>query len=316
VWESERGAGVIIVGERGSGKTSLLNCALQSTLAGPEAIRGEFSDRLLRQDQMYEFLGRLLAVKPPDLLKELKSGRRVIVLEEMERSFLRRVNHFEALRSLLNLISRTSKNTLWILSTNYFSFRLLNASLRLDPHFSHRINAMAVDRNHLREAILMRHNLSGLRLVFAPPPIENSYTDRLRKAAGVELNLETEFFDAIYRESGGVFRTAFALWQRYIDRAEGGILYMRHPATPHYDSVLRSLNDSDLFTLAAIMQHGSLTPSEHSLVFRIDESTSSAWLENLLARELIEADPGRPGLRVIPEAGELVRRTLFRRNIG
>jgi hypothetical protein len=130
------------------------------------------------------------------------------------------------------------------------------------------------------------------------------------------MDPETEFFDILYRESGGVFRTAFALWQRYIERSEGGVVYVSYPSTPAYDEIVKSLSDLDLFTLAAILQHGSLTPAEHSLIFRIDQTTSNGWLDNLLARELIEPDPGRSGLRVIPEAGELVRRTLFRRNVA
>jgi hypothetical protein len=216
----------------------------------------------------------------------------------------------------LSVITRSSRQNLWIVSTNYFSFRLLNAALRLDPHFSHRINAMAVDPRYLREAILMRHNLSGLRLRFAPPPEGSYYAKRFRSLTGAEVDHEALFFDALYRESGGVFRAAFALWQRYIDRAEGGILYMRHPAVPHYEHIVNSLNDLDLFTLAAILQHGSLTPRELSRIFRVHEVTSGSWLDNLLARELIEPDPGRYGLRVVPEAGQIVRQTLFRKNMA
>jgi hypothetical protein len=316
LWEQNREAAVIVVGERGSGNTSLLNCAVQTTLAGSEIIRSDFSKRLTSSDEMFGFLGGLLAIEPHAVENTLNSGKRVIILEELERTYLRRVNHFEALRGLLNLISKTSRNTLWIMSINYFAFRLLNASLRLDPHFSHRINAMAVDRDHLREAVLMRHNLSGLRLRFAPAPSRNHYVDRFKRIAGVEVEPEIEFFDALYRESGGVFRTAFALWQRCIDRSDAGLLYMRCPGNPQHDDMIKSLNDLDLFTLAAILQHGSLTPEEHSIVFQIDQATSNAWVDNLLARGLIQPDPGRSGLRVVPEAGEIIRRTLFSRNVA
>jgi hypothetical protein len=315
LWEQGRDSGVIIVGERGSGKTSLINCALHGPLAGLETVRGEFSQRLTRAEQLDEFLSHLLDTRPQDLERHLLSKKRVIILEEMERTFLRRVGHYDALRSFLNLIVKTSRTTLWILSTNYFSFRLLNASLSLDPHFSHRINAMAVDREYLREAILMRHNLSGLRLVLAPRPEDGTYSG-LRRFAGVQSDLESEYFDVICRESGGVFRSAFALWQRYVERVEDGVLYMRYPSTPRSSAVLRSLSETDFFTLAAIKQHGSLTPAEHSSVFRLDEASSAGLLENLLARELVQPDPGRPGYRVVPEAGEIVRRALFQRNLG
>jgi hypothetical protein len=91
---------------------------------------------------------------------------------------------------------------------------------------------------------------------------------------------------------------------------------MRNPREGDHETIMTSLNDVDLFTLAAILQHGSLTAHEHSLVFQVDEATSHAWLDNLLARELIEPDPGREGFRIISDAGEIVRRTLFRKNIA
>ena len=166
---------------------------------------------------------------------------------------------------------------------------------------------MAVERDQLREAVLVRHSLSGLRLQFAPAPSESAYARRFGKMVGVEADPETEFFDVLYRESGGVFRTAFALWQRHIDRVEAGVLYMRYPTTPHYEEIVASLSELDLFTLAAILQHGSLTPGEHSTIFQVNQATSNAWLDNLLARELIEADPDHTGFRVVPEAGEVVR---------
>jgi hypothetical protein len=175
---------------------------------------------------------------------------------------------------------------------------------------------MSVERDHLVEAIMMRHNLSGLRLSFSPLPNDATYSDRMRRVAGINVEPETAFFDKIYRESGGVFRTAFALWQRYVDRADSGILYMRQPVHVDQDKIMSSLNDLDLFTLAAILQHGSLTSEEHSRVFQVPETTSHAWLDNLLAIELIEPDPGREGFRIVPDAGEIVRQTLFRKNIA
>jgi hypothetical protein len=208
---------VLVVGERGSGKTSLVNCAIQTTLSGLEVVRSEFAERFTTPEQLQQFLSGILGVPPGDIETGLQTKRRVLILEELERTFLRHAQDYAAIRALLTLISRTSRQTLWIVSTNYFCFRLLNAGLRMDPHFSHRINAMAVDPGSLREAILMRHGLSGLRLRFAPPPDALSYADRLRTATGGRPDYENDFFDALYRECGGVFRAGFALWLRYID---------------------------------------------------------------------------------------------------
>ena len=46
LWESERPVAIAVVGARGSGKTSLINCALAGPLDGLPVIRGQFSERL------------------------------------------------------------------------------------------------------------------------------------------------------------------------------------------------------------------------------------------------------------------------------
>jgi hypothetical protein len=50
-------------------------------------------------------------------------------------------------------------------------------------------------------------------------------------------------------------------------------------------------------------------------VFQQSISASRAQLEDLLAREIIERDPGREGLRARPEAMPLIREALYRRNL-
>ncbi|MEZ4586972.1 MAG: hypothetical protein R2909_11265 [Gemmatimonadales bacterium] len=91
---------------------------------------------------------------------------------------------------------------------------------------------------------------------------------------------------------------------------------MKPIETPAIDEVIEQLDGDDLFTLVAIMQHGSLTAEEHARVFQWPAATSRAELDDLLARELIEPDPGRPGLRVRPGALRVVREALHRRNLG
>lgn len=93
------------------------------------------------------------------------------------------------------------------------------------------------------------------------------------------------------------------------------MLYLKPIATPDLSPVIEDLDSDDLFTLVAILQHGSLTPEEHAIVFQRSIAASRAQLDELLAREIIEPDPGRPGLRVRPEATRIVREALYRRNL-
>lgn len=233
-----------------------------------------------------------------------------MLLEEMERTFIRRIGGFEGLRALLEWISSTSTNTLWILSLNETAFRFLDRVMGLGEAFSHRINAMAVAPDHLQNAILLRHNLSGLRLEFAPSAAANARTAKIRRLFGLEKDPEQLVFESLYKQSQGIFRSAFELWQQSVDRVEGGVLYMLEAKESNYEGMISRLTLEDSFLLQAITQHGSLTPEEVSLIFDYTLKKSRSRLDKLLGWEVLEPDPRCPGFRVQPEAGRMVAALL------
>ncbi len=315
-WEAGRPVALVIVGERGSGKTSLINCALKRSLEDLEVLRGEFKERLVSDSQLREFLAEMFGVEDPnDLEKFLNGQRRIVIIEELERAFLRQVGHFESIRALQRLIAATCNSTLWILITNQVAYKFLDASVSMGQGFSHRINAASVRRDDLREAVLLRHNLSGLRLQFALPPERRGFFNRWKGKLRGEADPDKIFFEALAKESAGVFRSAFNIWLSQIEGVEAGVLYMKPLVPPDLSPVIDDLKLADLFTLVAILQHGSLTPEEHATVFQKSRAASRAQIDELLAREIIEQDPGRSGYRVRPEALRVVREALYRRNL-
>jgi len=301
---------------RGSGKTSLINCALERDLEGLEVIRGEFKERLTTESEFTTFLTSLTGANSPQhLLQFFSERRRVVILEELERTFLRQVGCYAALRALQRFIAATCSSTLWILVVNQVSFKFLDATVRLGESFSHRLDAASASRDALRQAIMLRHNLSGLRLQFGLPPSENPFRGRIKALFRGQVDPEASFFDTLAKESAGVFRTAFDIWLGQIERVESGLLYMKALVSPDLSPLIRALDVTDLFTLVAILQHGSLTPEEHASIFQKPVMTSLSQIDGLVAREIVEADPGRPGFRVRPEALRVVHEALYRRNL-
>ncbi len=315
-WEAGRPASIMVVGHRGSGKTSLLNCAVKNALDGLEVLRGEFHGRITNETQLTEFLAQLVGVEDAQQLEKfLLERRRVIILEELERIFLRQIGHFNAVRALQRLITSTCATTLWIVATNQVAFNFLDAATALGQSFSHRLNATTAARDDLRQAIMLRHNLTGLRLQFDAPPPPASYRERLWQRLHKERDAEALFFDVLAKESGGVFRAAFEIWLGQIDRVQAGALYLKPLVTADLSALVKAMDLDDLFTLMAVLQHGSLTPEEHATIFQKSLTASRSQMDELLAREIIEPDPGRPGLRVRPEAMRLVNEALYRRNL-
>jgi hypothetical protein len=237
------------------------------------------------------------------------------MLEEVERTFLRRIGGLAALRELLDMISMTSRTTLWIASMNEAGFRYLRGAAGMAAIFTHRINAMAVTPEHLRAAVLQRHNLSGLRLQFAPPPEEDPRVGRMRRLLGLEREPQEIFFDSLYAQSEGVFRSAFELWQDSVERVEGGVVNMRQPLAPNYTDLEAELGLEDLLALQAILQHGSLTADELGAVLMLDPLAAHRCLGRLDDLEVLEPEPAGAGLRIRPQAGRFVRQVLHGRNL-
>jgi hypothetical protein len=326
-WLGGRPAAVIIVGVRGSGKTSLINCALKSLFSELEVIRGELDRRVVTAVDFRQVLADIIRTnagnrdislkseEPGGLEEYLAQKRRVFVLEEVERAFLRQVGHLAAIRELQRLIAATTSTTLWILGINRTAFQFLQAAVSLGTVFSHRIDAGTARNEDLREAILQRHNLSGLRLQYALPASHKGLTGRLKQLLHGRTDVAKLFLDTLSLESAGVYRSAFNIWLSHIEGVHEGVLHLNSLEAADLAPVIEDLAERDIFTLVAILQHGGLTPEEHSRVFQTGLSASRAQMDELLAREIIEPDPGRSGLRIRPEAMRVVREVLERRNL-
>jgi hypothetical protein len=315
-WREGQPVSGLIVGARGSGKTSLLNCAAAGVFAGERIVRRALGNRLSEPGDVHAFLRDLLELEPgADLIQSLAADRRIVLVEELERCFLRAVGGFRALTEFLRLIQGSARTTLWVVVTNDAAFRYLDAVFQLGQRFSHRINAMAVERQALVSSILQRHRLSALRLQFAHPLAGQPRMQTVRSSLGLDRNAEESFFDALYRQSEGIFRSGFELWLDSIERVEGGVVHMRQPLDPDYRPLEVELATADLHVLKAVLQHGSLTAEDLSLVLSGSPAEHALRLDRLQDLEILEPDPSCPGYHIRPQAGRFVRHTLAAHNL-
>ncbi len=304
-WEAGRPTAVMIRGARGSGKTSLLNCALKSVLEGLPVVRIQPRERIWSEDGLREWLQT----------QPLSGTRQVVILEEAERLYLRRLGGFQAIEGLLQTIHRTQPEVLWIVVLNLYAASLLHAACNLETTFTHRLRAETVGPAELREAIMVRHRLSGLRLRFLDGEAHQKTRSRWFGGASGPDDPESRFFSRLHQRSGGVFRSALEVWLDSIEPAERGTLTVKPLGNSDLTDVVEDLTAEGHYTLVAALQHGSLTPSEHAAVFGMSVPASQARLLDLVGRRLLEDDPEHPGFRVRPEARPPVRQVLYRLNL-
>jgi hypothetical protein len=220
------------------------------------------------------------------------------------------------MRELQRLIAATCRTTLWVVVANQSAFHFLNAAVSLGQGFSHLIDAASASRGALREAILLRHSLSGLRLQFPSPPAELTMAGRIRHRLRRPADPEQEFFNQMAKESAGTFRAAFEIWVNQIHSVTAGVLKIDPLVALDLNRAIEALDLDDLFTLMAILQHGSLTLEEHAVIFQKSVLASQAKIDGLRARGIVEPDPGHLGFRVRPESLRMVKEALLRRNLS
>jgi hypothetical protein len=305
-WHSGGFAACVLVGLHGSGKSSLLSCALPCVEENEPIVRCEINERLRASQDMERCLRSLLDIQEQiSLVEGIESKRRVIVLTGVERAFLRSIGGFEAVRALVQLIHATSSSVFWIVALDARCFELLAAAVDFGDFFSHRINVMGLPSEVIERAILQRHALSGLKLSF-PEPRRHA----LQTALGWTGNPQKAFFAALHRNSGGIFRSALELWLSSIESAEDGVIRLKEPVASNYRAFRHELGPADQFTLLSLEQHGALTVSELATVLFESEQVSRTRLDRLIRMGILEWAPERPEVRIRPQAQRTVEELL------
>jgi hypothetical protein len=143
---------------------------------------------------------------------------------------------------------------------------------------------------------MARHEVSGYGLRFSP---ENSQSvaRRLKKVKdGKDRQrvLREVFFERLSDASKGNVQIALFYWLRSIVEIKDDTVHV-DPLRPFRFSYLNQLRVDKVFTLAAILQHGTLTVQEHMAVFRSSEPDSAGVIASLAADNLIQARPGSEG---------------------
>ncbi len=279
---------LLVVDDPGEGGTSLLHA---STYIYPTAKILETNQAIDSYKKLIGLLCNVLSIKKDfkslkDLEKYINTSdeNHVIILENIERLFIRRIRGFDLLEDFLLFLHATKTKIYWIISINKYSFYYLNRVKYFSSHFPSIIHLKPILDKQLQAEILDRNQ--GYQMVFLKPNnISKKIEKQLKKATKEERQvlLENLFFKKMFSFAKGNISKAILYARNSAYNVKDKTVFIK----PIKIKVLDDLSLNDLFILEAIFQHRSLSIKELNIVLRNSDRQSRLSIEKLLEKQLI-----------------------------
>lgn len=294
-----------IIGESGTGKSSLISSFLMKAEIDTEVYRYNFEKTIKSEKELLKILSEILRLdyiaSYEELISELNVNPKykIIVLEDIHKIFLRKYGHLEAMKKLLLIISETSNKIFWIASISYHAWELLNRILNISNFFPFQIKTEVLTKEQIKEAILKRHKTSGYELEFLPDESLKTYKHLKLNFSNKDkqLNLQEEFFNRLYEACEGNITSAMFYWMKSIKEFKNNTIYIA-PFKKLDFRFLENFEIEKLLTLSNLIQHGSLTITEHQEIFNCDLEKSKTILNFLNSANLVHFDLNEQGEKV------------------
>jgi hypothetical protein len=156
----------------------------------------------------------------------------------------------------------------------------------------------AFDATSLESLILNRHRRSGMDLTFeAPNNPPGLMGQRLKRAESEESRqdiIRQAFFERLARYADQNLRLAIFYWIRSLEFDDEHDIVTVRWLRPLDFSFLNELDLQRAFSLRSFLFHRTLTPEEHSHLFRMSDSQTTLILESLFNSGLLTSYPFDP----------------------
>ena len=278
---------LLIVSNPGEGTTSLLH---SSTHIYPKAKIIETNKSIDSYSNLVKMLESVFGYQDCKHLNEIQNKvneseeNYVLIVENIERLFTRKINGFTLLEDFLLFLHATKDKIYWIASINKYSYYYLNSVKYFASHFPSVIKLNPIKPELLKEEVMLRNQ--GYDMVFLKPKkITKKLDGQLKKYDSDKRQevLKELFFEKMISFSNGNITKCILYCRASAYDIKDKTLYIK----PFELKSVDDLNLNDLFILEAIFQHRALTISELNLVLRNSNRQSRLSIENLLEKGLI-----------------------------
>jgi Kef-type K+ transport system membrane component KefB len=244
---------VLIVGDPGTGKTTLLNLC-QVELSAPRVIRPE-TVRPRREVGVMQALAYEVGrrAQREDLGGALASHRTVVLLDDLEQWLEPTHEGIRSLRSLLDLIGSTRSNVAWIVTVSGQFLDAWRDVVDVRAMFATVIDMEPLSADMLRRVVEARHAASGLEL---------AHRHRLLRVPLGRFGQEAQVsFRVLRAASRGNLSAALAAWPRYLRFEEERVVVQPERLLRERVPSLAGLPPVARAALILLLRHGAMSAS-------------------------------------------------------
>lgn len=280
---------LIIVGDRGMGKTTVLKKLHDSTPQTQHKTLCKIPARTLSHAALYEWLSEATQSSIGSLEDFVRfdaglSDKLILFVDEIHNLFISKVGGFEAYRLFIEIINLNTHNVFWCLTANTRSWSYLKGVFGLEHFYGKVLNIHPWQDYEIQRLILARHELTQYRRTF---------DDAISAYAGGDAlgqQMEIQFFRLLWGQSRGNPRSALMYWQSAISAPHPAHIHVGIPEFVN-SSLVSSMSDDALFLFASIARHESLTMEEMEQTTEIDKHVIRRNLKEAKDKGLIWFDP-------------------------
>lgn len=263
---------LVIHGDKGSGKTTLINSLLETLDDEINVVHLNMSQRFSTSEDILKAIGNLFELNlsesfAPLLQKDKELSKTLVIIDGAQNIFLSQMGGFEAYKTFTELINLRLENVYWLAAFNHSSWNFLKTVFKQNQSFRVALELKPWREETIKALILNRHKQLDYRLSFGQivRVVQGGYDQEAMD------NAEELFFRVLWEQSSGNPRVALYLWLSSLDYKGGKYLTV---GLPHGDdlSILNKLTDDALFVYAAIMRHENLSAKETTSVTNLAES--------------------------------------------
>jgi len=296
-WGNGLGTNLIIVGERGGGKSSLVSL-LANDLETFKSLVVEVKDTTTEAEKLVSKLSKELGLEPINkaetLIKRINKfeEKKVVFLEGLQNLFLRHINGFEALDALWLILSETKEQIFWVITCSRYAWDFLTKAESLEANFAYTLDVDQLGSEDIETLILNRHEKTGYKLIFdSNENLRKSrgYKKRIDNDEELQNYLKEQYFEKLADIAEGNSSIAIIFWIRSIAKIEDKSVYIEPKQIASLDMIEKPTADV-LFALASLILHDSLKVQDLSRSLNMRLSDARVLLKRLQSRGVLMTD--------------------------